>query len=208
MYFQVTKQNLTNYYLELKQYFRVYGTMLDVGCSKLDYLFQFDDSRFSKLIGIDINLDDDPFRDYLDYKNSNPELKFEYDYLEKRFLNRYRLFKTDILEYNIKKDFYGFIFCKHIIHFIHHDKQFQLIDNLYSGLKANGLLFLKINHVLNKQYADSSKVNIEGNIFIEKIKGIIHYPCDSEEYIKHLTNKYKIEYVIKDEKSVTALIRK
>jgi hypothetical protein len=63
----VTKQISTNYHQELLQYFQVYGTMLDIGCRSLDYLFQFDNSKFRKLIGIDLILPADPFQNYFEF---------------------------------------------------------------------------------------------------------------------------------------------
>lgn len=132
----MSKNNLTNYYQELYQYFQVFGTMLDIGCKSLSYLFQFDNSKFKKLIGIDIKLPSDPFQNYFEFKNPNlPELEFEYNFLKRRYLQKYKLVGKNILEFHIRKNNYGFIFCKHVIHFIPHDLQLQLIDNLYSGLK-------------------------------------------------------------------------
>ena len=96
------KTNLTNYYQELIQYFQVFGTMLDIGCRSLDYLFQFDNSKFKKLIGIDIKLPEDPFQNYFEFKNPN-SLKLEYDYLESRFLQKYKFFEKNILDFHIKR---------------------------------------------------------------------------------------------------------
>ncbi len=204
----MSKSDLTNYYQEFNQYFQVYGIMLDVGCRSLDYLFQFDESKFKKLIGVDILLPDDPFQNYLEFKNPNV-LELDYDYLEKRFSKRYILLEKNILDFQIKEDYYGFIFCKHVIHFIPHDLQLQLIDNLYFGLKKNGLLFLKINHIRNKEYTDSSKnIPIAQNSFSEKKSRVMHYPCDPDRYINYLITRYKTELRTIDEKSLTTLIRK
>jgi hypothetical protein len=183
--------------------------MLDIGCRSLDYLFQFDNSKFKRLIGIDIILPEDPFANYFNYKISNSlKSKTDLNSLEKRFAQKYILYEKNILDFKIEKNHYGFIFCKHVIHFIPHDLQLQLIDNLYFGLKKNGLLFLKINHIRNKEYTDSSKViPIAQNSFAEKKSRVIHYPCDPDRYINYLITRYKTELRTIDEKSITTLIR-
>ncbi|HEY5123908.1 MAG TPA: class I SAM-dependent methyltransferase [Ignavibacteria bacterium] len=182
--------------------------MLDVGCRSLDFLFQFDESKFKKLIGIDIVLPDDPFQNYLEFKNPNV-LELDYDYLEKRFSRRYVLHEKNILDFQIKRGYYGFIFCKHVIHFIPHHLQLQLIDSLYSGLKQNGILYLKINHNQNKQYSNPTKCYcIAKDCFKDSKKTVIHYLNDPNEINKSLTDKYHPELLTIDDKSVTTLIRK
>lgn len=204
----MSKSNLTNYYQELNPYFQVYGIMLDIGCRSLKYLFQFDESKFEKLIGIDIILPNDPFQNYLEFKNPNV-LELDYDYLEKRFSKRYILHEKNIIDFQIKKEYYGFIFCKHVIHFIPHNFQSQLIDNLYAGLKLKGILYLKINHNKNKQYSDPTKGNNIGkDCFKEKNTGTFHYINDPDEIYKNLSDKYNPESLTIDNKSVTALVRK
>ena len=208
----MTKQISTNYHQELLQYFQVYGTMLDIGCRSLDYLFQFDNSKFRKLIGIDLILPADPFQNYFEFKNPNPKkIEFDYGCLERRFAQKYRLFEKNILDFHIKKEHYGFIFCKHVIHFIPHDAQAQLIDNLYCGLKNKGILFLIVNHNQNKQYLDRTKCERIGQECFKEIrKGIIHYLSDPDEMLKSLIYRFDLDLELKkiDDKSVTALIRK
>ncbi len=128
--------------------------MLDVGCGNLKFLFQFDNSRFTKLVGIDLKLPEDPFQEYINFKYPNIS-DFDYHILEKKFLKKYSFCEQNIADVNIEKEFYGFIFCKHVIHFIPHEKQIMVTDNLYNGLRNRGLLFLRINHNQNKQYSDS-----------------------------------------------------
>jgi hypothetical protein len=199
---------LTNYFEELNQYFQVFGTMLDIGCSSGDYLFQFDNSNFSRLIGIDIKPPDDPFQNYLEFKNPNL-LELDYDYLLKRFNQKYKFDKKNITDYHIRKNCYGFILCKHVIHFIPHDLQLQVIDNLYCGLKTKGILFLKINHNRNRDYRETLIVNKTAkDTFINKKRKIIHYPCDPDRFKEIVINKYNPESMTEDNKSVTAIIRK
>ena len=204
----MTHSNLTNHYLELLQYFQVYGTMLDVGCCTLQYLFQFDKSKFRRLIGIDINIPKDPFECYID--TTCPDLSsIDYDNLEKKFWRRYKFIEKDILDFHIDKGRYGFIFCKHVLHFIPHISQLQLIENFYYGLKLKGLLYLKINHNQNKQYSDHKKVDrIAKNCFKERRSNKIHYLSHPDDMIKLLSEKYHPEILNSDYKSVTALIRK
>ena len=202
------RPNLKNYKDELEPYFKIYGSMLDVGCGNLKYLFQFDNSKFTKLVGIDLKLPEDPFQEYLNFKY--PKLSdFDYHALEKRFLKNYSFLEQNIVDVKIKKESYGFIFCKHVIHFIPHEKQILLTDILYNGLRNRGLLFLKINHNQNKQYSDSTKVDrLYKNCFKEKRKDIIHYLNDPDEIVKNFSEKYLPISTDKDDKSVTILIRK
>lgn len=201
------KQNLTDYYQELHSYFHLFGTMLDVGCSTLNFLFQFDESEFNSLVGIDIVLPDDPFQNYLEFKNPNL-LELDYDYLLKRFNQKYEFYKKNVIDYHIKNNYYGFIFCKHVIHFIPHNLQLDVINKLYNGLRIKGVLFLKINHNQNKDYKALNIKRIAKDAFINEKRKITHYPCDSEIFVKILMNKYNPESIIKDNKSITAIIRK
>jgi hypothetical protein len=203
----MNKQIQTDYFQELSSRFQISGTMLDIGCGNLKYLFQFDTSKFKRLIGLDLKLPEDPFECYLD--NTCPNLtSIDYDNLEKKFWSRYKFYKKDILDFQIDKDYYGFIFCKHVLHFIPHNFQSQLIDNLYSGLKYKGFLYLKINHNKNKQYTDHDKVDIlTKDCFKEKKKGLIHYLYDPQELVQSLTLRYNPELITTDEKSVTVIIR-
>jgi hypothetical protein len=201
------KHNLTDYYQELHPYFHVFGTMLDVGCNNLNFLFQYDDSEFDNLVGIDIVLPDDPFQNYLEFKNPNL-LELDYEYLLKRFNQKYKFYEENIINYQIKNDSYGFIFCKHVIHFIQHNLQIDVISKLYNGLRIKGILFLKINHNQNKDYKALNIKRIAKSTFFNEKRKIIHYPCDSEKLIKILKNKFDPESISEDNKSITAIIRK
>ena len=201
------KQNLTDYYQELHSYFHVYGPMLDVGCSALNFLFQFDESEFNSLVGIDIVLPEDPFQNYLEFKNPNL-LELDYEYLLKRFNQKYEFHKENIIDYRIKNNYYGFIFCKHVIHCISHNLQLGVISKLYNGLSTKGVLFLKINHNQNKGYKAHNIKRIAEDAFLNEERKITHYPCDSEEFIKILMNKFNTESIRTDNNSITVIIRK
>lgn len=205
----MSQSETSNYSEELNQYFQVFGTMVDIGCADLKFLFQFDNSSFNRIIGIDIKISIDPFQDYLDFKHPDL-LTVNYSQIEREFYRKYKFIENDILNFQMKKRSFGFIFCKHVIHFIPHNLQMQLIDDLYHALVYKGILYIKINHSLNTIYQDTSKVSkISDNCFIEvKNKNKTHYLLHPDELIQIIRTKFDPEFIDKDDKSVTTIIRK
>lgn len=57
-----------NIYELLKSEFKVYDCLIDIGCSGMQDLTDFEVSPFKKLIGIDKHFDDSAFSDYIQYK--------------------------------------------------------------------------------------------------------------------------------------------
>ena len=144
-----------NLYEIMRDDFKIYDSLLDLGCSGMADILDFEYSPFKKLIGIDKH-DVNPFWVYRDaeQKGMTEQEKFQVDNDIERNndLLDYIFHKFDIRQCRIE-DFkfpeapYAFIICNKVLHFFPDDQKFQLIDRFYEHLQPKGLIYLKINHI-------------------------------------------------------------
>ena len=91
----------------------------------------------------------------------------------KRNCPNIELIQSDIRNYNIEKNKYNLIMSRYVLHFLHKDDVFNVINNIKSNLMPNGLVYTSVlstdNPNLNFKLNNSDFDALENNIFYNKI---------------------------------------
>ena len=213
----MTQPYRQNIYDLLKNEFKTFEILIDVGCTGLYDLLNFEDSQFKRLIGIDKEFETTPFGDYKRRKKerlflTRDELRQMSGALLNSFNNRFEIVKGSVFDYNFGIDKNSFIICNKVLHFFDNKLKLELIDKFYNSLTNGGLLFLKINHFKHPNNTDLTKVDpIDDTTYRSKEdSNDIRYLIVPDLFISSLMNKYDIisKYIMVDEKTLTVVIRK
>lgn len=82
------------------------------------------------------------------------------------------LVQDDIRNFNIEKDKYDLILSSNVLHFLHKDDSYEIIENIKSNLKTNGLAYISVfstdDPSLDFRKNNPDFCELENNIFHKK----------------------------------------
>ena len=82
------------------------------------------------------------------------------------------LVQDDIRNFNIGKDKYDLILSSNVLHFLHKDDSYEIIENIKSNLKTNGLAYISVFSIddtsLDFRKNNPDFYELENNVFHKK----------------------------------------
>ena len=148
--------------------YRVFNTILDIGCGNAQYLYDFKKFGFRKAIGVDKMLPNiNPVKHYTDHLVKTLGIgkgdALGMYYAEDSWL---KFFGGDFDKYlvNNPTEKYSLIICRNVLHFYPDSQKYQIIAQLYNQLEPDGLLYIELNN--NKHPDTLSCEHVEGNTYI------------------------------------------
>lgn len=212
----MAKTNRPNLYEVLKDDFKVYDSVIDVGCGELYDLINFEYTEFKTLIGIDNNFRSNGFGAYRNLKSKGINLiggelrEFERNLLEE-FKNRFKIHCIDFQTYQFNESSYSLIICNKVLHFFNDFEKFKVIESLYDALQVGGLLFIKLNHYMHPNNIDPKLTNHLGGYVYQNKSDVreIRYLVEPIDFLTKLA-KYSIlhKHTKIDERTITIVICK
>lgn len=206
-----------NIYKLLESEFKIFDSVIDIGCAGLQDLVDFEYSAFKKLIGVDKRFYTNDFGDYRRVKLKGKELTDEQfnlisSELLKDFMERFIIYNKDFNEIKWDEVKYSFIICNKVLHFYNEEEKFQLLQTFHDSLQLEGMIYLKVNHNLHPDNIDLTKVRRIGkNVYQNnEMPEDIRYLVDSDSFIRILQKNYQVmeKYTSINEKTVTVVLRK
>lgn len=83
------------------------------------------------------------------------------------------LVQDDIRNFNIGKDKYDLILSSNVLHFLHKDDSYEIIENIKSNLKTNGLVYISVFSIddpsLDFRKKNPDFYELENNVFHKKL---------------------------------------
>lgn len=185
----MTVSKRQNIYLALKREFSHYNTIVDIACGNLSDLFNFEDSPFRELIGIDKKFKREPFIYYKHFKG----IVYENGLIAK-FHDRFKVFEMDFNNYEFIGNDISLIICNKVLHFYEDAKKFEMIQRLYSSLSKDGLLYIKVNHSRHPNNTDPNKTKQIGPKSFQSLNDPtdIRHLVDPIDFIRQLSKDYTI----------------
>lgn len=206
-----------NLYELLKSEFSVYDTLLDVGCSGLHDLIDFEFSPFKKLVGIDKEFHTNAFGDYYRLKTKNMSLtqeqaKLVSSELINSFRERFIIHEMDFLKFKFEPNTCSFIICNKVLHFYPDESKLAIIQDLFGTLQKEGMLYLKINHNQHPNNTDLEKVTrLSENVYQNKeVPEDIRYLINVDTFTGQMAKEYTLlsKYTYKTDKTLTLVFKK
>lgn len=212
----MSNSNRPNIYEILKDDFKIFDIVIDVGCGELYDLINFEYSEFKTLIGIDNNFRTNGFGAYINIKSKGIYLTGEErrEFRSKLFVdfkNRFTTIYGDFLNYNFQENSCSLIICNKVLHFFNDEKKLQIIERFYQALHVGGLLFIKLNHNRHANNINPDNTNhLSGLIYQSKVNDVdIRYLIEPKDFLSKLEG-YSIltKHTKVDERTLTFVIIK
>lgn len=206
-----------NIFKLLESEFKVFDSVIDIGCAGLQDLVDFEYSEFKKLIGVDKHFCTNDFGDYRRVKLKDKELTDEQSRLIssellKDFMERFIIYNKDFNEIEWDEVKYSFIICNKVLHFYSEEKKFQLLKKFHDSLQQGGMIYLTVNHNLHPDNTNLTKVTRIGqNVYQNnEVPEDIRYLVDPDSFIRTLQKNYQVleKYTSINKKTVTVVLRK
>ena len=87
--------------------------------------------------------------------------------------NKLNLIKSDIRTFDIEKDKYDMILSGYVLHFLHKNDSYQIIENIKNSLKNNGIVYISVFSLedprFNKHSTSSDFEILDNNILHNQI---------------------------------------
>lgn len=213
----MTLTSRPNIYKLLEKEFKVFDTLIDIGCAGFQDLVDFEYSPFKKLTGIDKCFDTNAFGDYRRVKLygkelSNEEFRLMSSELIIAFTQRFFICTKDFFEITWESESYSFIICNKVLHFYEDQQKFEILQKFSNSLQSDGMIYLKINHNLHPNNTDLRKmIRLKENIYQNKeVPEDIRYLIDTTSFMERLQMEYQIlqEYTMITDKTLAVVLRK
>ena len=108
------------------------------------------------------------------------------------------LIQSDIRKFNIENDKYDLILSTYVLHFLHKDDSYNIINSIKENLKINGLVYIgvfsKEDPKFNKHLNSSDMELLDNNIFRNKLNDTYISFFTKDEILK-LFKDFKTLYV-------------
>ncbi len=161
-------------------------TLIDVGYGDMHDLIDFEHSSFKTIIGLDTQVFQ-PFRVYRNAKGINYDTQ-----LHDQFLERFTLSEDDFTEYDFGINKNSLIICRHVLHFYEDRAKLNYLQRFYLSLQEGGLLYVRLNHIFNKDNTDPDYMNIRNDrVFQNKaVPDDIRYLIEPDDFLKLMRSDY------------------
>lgn len=104
------------------------------------------------------------------------------------------LIKSDIRTFEIEKNKYDLILSRYVLHFLHKNDSYKIIENMKKNIKPNGLIYISVfsteDFRIKRFSVNSDFEEFENHIFHNKINDTYVSFFDKEE-IKNLFSDFK-----------------
>lgn len=91
----------------------------------------------------------------------------------KNTCNKLNLVKSDIRTFDIEKDKYDMILSGYVLHFLHKNDSYQIIENMKNNLKNNGIVYISVFSLEDPRFIKRSTSSdfeiLDNNILHNKI---------------------------------------
>ena len=112
----------------------------------------------------------------------------------KNTCNRLSLVQSDIRTFDIEKDKYDMILSGYVLHFLHKNDSYQIIENIKNSLKNNGIVYISVfsldDRRFNKHCTSSGFEILDNNILHNKINDT-YVSFFSKEEVLNLFSDFK-----------------
>lgn len=105
-----------------------------------------------------------------------------------------KLIQDDIRNYDIEKDKYNFIMSRYVLHFLHKQDIYNIINNIKSNIKESGLVYISVFSVNDPGYSkklDNCGFEILDNNIFHKISNDTYTSYFTKEEILQLFSDFK-----------------
>lgn len=116
----------------------------------------------------------------------------------KNTCNKLNLVKSDIRTFDIEKDKYDMILSGYVLHFLHKNDSYQIIENMKNNLKNNGIVYISVFSLEDPRFIKRSTSSdfeiLDNNILHNKINDT-YVSFFSKEEILNLFSDFKTIFV-------------
>ena len=104
------------------------------------------------------------------------------------------LIQSDIRKFKIEKNKYDLILSRYVLHFLHKDESYKIIENMKKNIKKSGLIFISVfsteDFRIKKFSSNPDFEELENHIFHNKINDT-YISFFTKEEIKNLFKDFK-----------------
>ena len=104
------------------------------------------------------------------------------------------LIQSDIRNFEIEKNKYDLILSRYVLHFLHKDESYKIIENMKNNIKTNGLIYISVfsteDFRIKKFSNNPAFEELENHIFHNKIKDT-YISFFTKKEIKNLFSDFK-----------------
>lgn len=116
----------------------------------------------------------------------------------KNTCNKLNLVKSDIRTFDIEKDKYDMILSGYVLHFLHKNDSYQIIENIKNNIKNNGIVYISVFSLedprFNKPSTSSDFEILDNNILHNKVNDT-YVSFFSKDEVLNLFSDFKTIFV-------------
>ena len=116
----------------------------------------------------------------------------------KNTCNKLNLVKSDIRTFDIEKDKYDMILSGYVLHFLHKNDSYQIIENIKNNIKNNGIVYISVFSLedprFNKPSTSSDFEILDNNILHNKVNDT-YVSFFSKDEVLNLFSDFKTIFI-------------
>lgn len=116
----------------------------------------------------------------------------------KNTCNKLNLVKSDIRTFDIEKDKYDIILSGYVLHFLHKNDSYQIIENIKNNIKNNGIVYISVFSLedprFNKPSTSSDFEILDNNILHNKVNDT-YVSFFSKDEVLNLFSDFKTIFI-------------
>ena len=116
----------------------------------------------------------------------------------KNACNKLNLVQSDIRTFDIEKDKYDMILSGYVLHFLHKNDSYQIIENIKNNIKNNGIVYISIfsldDYRFNKHSTSSNFETLDNHILHNKINDT-YVSFFSKDEVLNLFSDFKTIFI-------------
>lgn len=116
----------------------------------------------------------------------------------KNTCNKLNLVKSDIRTFDMEKDKYDMILSGYVLHFLHKNDSYQIIENIKNNIKNNGIVYISVFSLEDPRFnkpSTSSDFEILDNNILHNIVNDTYVSFFSKDEILNLFSDFKTIFV-------------
>lgn len=116
----------------------------------------------------------------------------------KNTCNKLNLVKSDIRTFDIEKDKYDMILSGYVLHFLHKNDSYQIIENIKNNIKNNGIVYISVFSLEDPKFSKHSTSSdfeiLDNNILHNKVNDT-YVSFFSKDEVLNLFSDFKTIFV-------------
>ena len=116
----------------------------------------------------------------------------------KNTCNKLNLVKSDIRTFDIEKDKYDMILSRYVLHFLHKNDSYKIIENIKNNIKNNGIVYISVFSLEDPKFSKHSTSSdfeiLDNNILHNKVNDT-YVSFFSKDEVLNLFSDFKTIFV-------------